>query len=93
MIFFEYFKKYLNKKIKVTLKNDLCLIGFLKNIDHFLNMQLDQTEPKEDTPGLGKSFVCSVRGSSVKYVDLERNEILENRVTEATYLRFGLDKN
>lgn len=93
MIFFEYFKKYLNKKVKITLKNDLCLTGILKNVDHFLNMQLQDTIPAIDNPGLGKSFLCSVRGSSVKYVDLERDEDLENRITEATYLRFSLDKN
>ena len=93
MIFSEYFKKYLNRKIKITLKNDLCLVGILKNIDHFLNMQLANTEPVLETHGLGSSFLCSVRGSSVKYVDLEKDKELENRITEATYLRFSLDKN
>lgn len=92
MIFFEYFKKYLNKKVKVTLKNELKLVGILKNVDHFLNMQLVDTMPEVATPGLGKSFLCSVRGSSIKYVDLQKNEDLESRITDATYLRFSLDK-
>lgn len=92
MIFFEYFKKYLNKQIKVTLKNDLQLVGILKNVDHFLNMQIDDTVPTASTPGLGESFLCSIRGSSIKFVDLEKNYDLENRITDATYLRFSLDK-
>jgi U6 snRNA-associated Sm-like protein LSm2 len=92
MLFFEYFKKYLNKKIKITLKNEMIVSGILKNIDHFLNIQLLDTQFDSPVPALGDSFLCSIRGSSIKYVNLDKNEELEKRITDGTYLRFSIDK-
>lgn len=92
MIFFEYLKTQLNKEVNVSLKNSMVLKGTLMNVDHFLNIQLLRTVPEEETPGLGKMFSCSVRGSSIKYIDLEKDKVLEDRVTDSTYIRFSLDK-
>lgn len=92
MLFFEYFRKYVNKKITLYLKNELVITGILKSVDPYLNMQIISPEVSPDCPGLGKISKCSVRGSSIKTVDLEKDIELEARVTDATYLRFGLDR-
>lgn len=89
MIFLEYFKRHLGKATRVILKNEMVITGTLKNVDHFLNLQLRRA--KGEYPGLGKMELCSIRGSSVKYIELERNEELEKRVTDATILKFTLD--
>lgn len=68
------------------------VIGLLKNVDHFLNLQLKNAKIKNGILAIQELDLCSIRGSSVKSVELEKNEELEERILDATLLRFSLDK-
>jgi len=102
MIFLEYFRRHLNKTITVRLKSEIEITGILKNVDHFLNLQIVSAAVKPCTPlrdgvpqrscPIQELEVCSIRGSAVKHVDLECNAELERRISDATLLRFGFDK-
>ncbi|ELA42335.1 uncharacterized protein VICG_00735 [Vittaforma corneae ATCC 50505] len=92
MIFLEYFKRHLSKTVTIVLKNEMKITGILNNVDHFLNLQVTAAKIEHDGMGLQKLDLCSIRGSSVKFVELEKNEDLERRVSEATLLRFSFDK-
>lgn len=97
MIFLEYFRRHLNRAITVRLKNEMLVVGVLRNVDHFLNLQMTDAEVKyaEGAQACGPLQtleVCSIRGSSVKYVDLQGDAELERRISDATLLRFSFDK-
>lgn len=92
MLFYEFFRRHLGRPIKITLKNDLALSGTLRSIDPFLNMRIDSIKADDEVHALGSIFVCSIRGSAIKCVDLERTSILDNRLSGATLLKFSLDK-
>lgn len=92
MLFYEFFKRHLNTPVKITLKNEMVLSGMLKSIDPFLNMKIDNVRVDDGVHGLENISVCSVRGSAIKCVDLEKNPTLDKRLCEATLLKFSLDK-
>lgn len=92
MIFLEYFKRHLNKTVAVILKNEMKISGILRNVDHFLNLQVKAAKVEHSGPGLQELDLCSIRGSSVKFVELEKDEDLEKRVSAATLLKFSFDK-
>lgn len=92
MLFYEFFKRHLNTPVKITLKNEMVLSGVLKSIDPFLNMKIDSVKLGNEVHGLGSVSVCSVRGSAIKCVDLDRDPVLDKRLCEATFLKFSLDK-
>lgn len=92
MLFYEFFKKHMDQTIRITLKNGLVLSGNLRSIDPFLNMRIDCVEADCKVHALEGMSVCSIRGSAIKCVDLERNPSLDKRLSEATLLKFSLDK-
>lgn len=90
MLFYEYFRKHLNSQVKITLKNDMLFTGTLKSVDVFLNIRIDPKGLPSTNPALKDIEMISFRGSSIKYIDLEANEKLDQRLSQATYLSLAL---
>ena len=92
MIFYEFLKFHLNKRIDVALKNGMKIAGDLKSVDPFLNIKLSNVGLEPKIVGLKGMDICSVRGSSIKWIDLEKNSLLDAKLSHATLLKFSLDK-
>lgn len=59
-------------RIKVVLKNDICVTGKLKFIDSNLNMQM--TDVLSDSEYFTGMTQCFIRGSSVKFISIIKEE-------------------
>jgi U6 snRNA-associated Sm-like protein LSm2 len=92
MIFYEFLRTHLGNKIEVSLKNGMNLSGILNSIDPFLNIKLTNTKFEEQNPAIQEMDICSVRGSSIKWMDLQKNPKVDERLSHATILKFSLDK-
>lgn len=95
MIFLEYFRRHIGKKVIITLKAGIEITGVLRNVDHFLNLMVASAmlrSTEYQSCPMQMLEVCSIRGSAVKFVDLEQNPMLERYISDATLLRFSFDK-
>eukprot|EP00392_Amoebophrya_sp_AT5.2_P017487 g17849.t1 len=88
MLFYQYFQSLVAKKAEVTveLKNDLQIRGVLVSVDQFLNIRLDQVtcSDPEKFPYLVSLRNCFIRGSVLRYVHLNKADVDETALTEAT---------
>lgn len=94
MIFALFFQKYVNKKIKIELKNGMIFTGILVSTDAFLNFKLKQIEieDQEKYPGLNQIELISIRGSSVKTIQVDKNDDLIDSLLLATRNRFIINQ-
>ncbi|ORD94757.1 LSM2 [Enterospora canceri] len=97
MIYFEYFKSQIERQIVVHLKNRMVFRGILRNVDPFLNIKLDSVQIESDNEfisiknGIKNIKMCSIRGSAIKCIEMDRIGI-EERLTEASRLRYNIDR-
>ncbi|CCD22533.1 Sm-like protein LSM2 NDAI_0A03760 [Naumovozyma dairenensis CBS 421] len=86
MLFFSFFKTLVDQEVVVQLKNDIELKGTLQSVDQFLNLKLDNiscTDTKK-YPHLGSVRNIFIRGSTVRYVYLNKNIVDTNLLQDAT---------
>ena len=59
------------------MKNDLSLTGTLESVDQYLNVKLTNVEvvDKERFPQLVSVKSCFVRGSTIRYIQIPRDEV------------------
>uniref|UniRef100_A0AC35TGG3 Sm domain-containing protein n=1 Tax=Rhabditophanes sp. KR3021 TaxID=114890 RepID=A0AC35TGG3_9BILA len=77
MLFFSFFKSLVGRDIIVELKNDLMLSGTLQSVDQYLNVKLDKIEvlDQERFPHLIATKNCFIRGSTIRYIQLNPNYV------------------
>ncbi|ADM12311.1 U6 snRNA-associated ribonucleoprotein [Encephalitozoon intestinalis ATCC 50506] len=92
MLFYEFFKSNIGKRIFVMLKAGVYVSGVLNSIDPYLNLNLEEVEILSDHPGLSGTSLCSIRGSSIKYILADRDAGLLQGVNAGSRLRMILDK-
>lgn len=92
MLFYEFFKSNLGTQVLVLLKTDLYISGTLASVDPYLNIKLCDIRILSGHPGLSKVSVCSIRGSSIKYMVSEKNEWQQENLNSATRLKMMLDR-
>ena len=75
--FCSFFKTLVGKAVCVELKNDLSLTGTLESVDQYLNVKLTNVEvvDKERFPQLVSVKSCFVRGSTIRYIQIPRDEV------------------
>lgn len=90
MIFYMVFKKKINRKIVVELKNGLIVTGTLLSCDVFMNLKLNNIRIHDikHFRGLEEISSLSLRGSSVKSIKLQKDENLIASLLEASRNRF-----
>ncbi|CCE90565.1 Sm-like protein LSM2 TDEL_0B04360 [Torulaspora delbrueckii] len=83
MLFFSFFKTLVDQE--VTLKNDIELKGTLKSVDQFLNLKLDNISCSNESkyPHLTSVRNIFIRGSTVRYVYLNKNMVDTNLLQDA----------
>ncbi|AFM99077.1 small nuclear ribonucleoprotein [Encephalitozoon hellem] len=92
MLFYEFFRSNIGKRIFVMLKAGVYVSGVLSNIDPYLNLSLLEVNILSNHPGLDSISVCSIRGSSIKYVLVDKDSTLLQGVNAGSRLRMILDK-
>jgi U6 snRNA-associated Sm-like protein LSm2 len=92
MLFYEFFKSYVGKSLTVMLKTNVYLCGTLASIDPFLNIKLKDVRVLSNNVGLRGISVCSIRGTSIKYLLAEKREEVVDRVNMGSRLRLLLEK-
>lgn len=92
MLFYEFFRSSVGSRVFVMLKAGVYVSGVLESIDPYLNVNLSDAEVLSMHPGLSRVSVCSIRGSSIKYILAERNDELVRGVNAGSRLRMILDK-
>ena len=77
MIFYSFFKTLVGKPVCVELKNDLSLTGTLESVDQYLNVKLSNVDvvDKERFPQLLACKDSFIRGSTIRYIQIPRNEV------------------
>jgi U6 snRNA-associated Sm-like protein LSm2 len=77
MIFYSFFKTIIGKRVIVELKNDLKISGKLVSVDQYLNVKLDEIEvlEPEKYPHMASVKNCFIRGSVVRFVHLDENDV------------------
>lgn len=77
MLFYSFFKTLEGKEVVVELKNDISLRGILHSVDQFLNVKLNgiSVVDKERFPQLASINNCFIRGSVVRYIQMEKKEV------------------
>ena len=86
MLFLHVFRTLQGKRITVHVKNGIVIEGTLQSIDHFYNIKLINTETK-DAGNLNMVSTLStayIRGTSVLYIELPKDEIDLNILHDAT---------
>lgn len=75
----------LTKLFNIQLKNDIELKGTLKSVDQFLNLKLDNISCTDEAkyPHLGSVRNIFIRGSTVRYVYLNKNMVDTNLLQDA----------
>lgn len=94
MIFVLYFQKLIGKKLNIELKNGMKLSGDLCGVDAFLNLKLKNVDIQniEKYSGLKNISLLSIRGSSIKIVQTQKNDDLIESLLEATRNRFIINE-
>ena len=77
MLFYSFFKTLVGKPVCVELKNDLSLTGTLESVDQYLNVKLSNVDvvDKERFPQLLACKDSFIRGSTIRYIQIPRNEV------------------
>ncbi|CCH59628.1 hypothetical protein TBLA_0B08120 [Henningerozyma blattae CBS 6284] len=85
MLFFSFFKTLVDQEVTVELKNDIELKGTLKSVDQFLNLKLDNISCNDTDkyPHLSSVRNMFIRGSTVRYVYLQKNMVDTNLLQDA----------
>ncbi|SCV04017.1 LAMI_0H12772g1_1 [Lachancea mirantina] len=85
MLFFSFFKTLVDQEVTVELKNDIELKGTLKSVDQFLNLKLDNISCSNESryPHLSSVRNIFIRGSTVRYVYLDKNMVDINLLQDA----------
>lgn len=73
-------------QFSIQLKNDIELKGTLQSVDQFLNLKLDNISctDEEKYPHLVSVRNIFIRGSTVRYVYLNKNMVDTNLLQDAT---------
>lgn len=85
MLFFSFFKTLVDQEVTVELKNDIELKGTLKSVDQFLNLKIDNISCSNESkyPHLSSVRNIFIRGSTVRYVYLNKNMVDTNLLQDA----------
>eukprot|EP00804_Cyclotella_cryptica_P013747 CCRYP_018831-RA/>CCRYP_018831-RA protein AED:0.42 eAED:0.42 QI:0/0/0.5/1/0/0/2/1005/135 len=85
-LFFSFFKTLVGKEIAVELKNDVVLTGTLHSVDQYLNIKLTNVSVvnKDKYPQLTALKNCFIRGSVVRYVQINPNDVDTELLQDAT---------
>lgn len=77
MLFFSFFRTLIGKDVVVELKNDLRICGTLHSVDQYLNFKLTDINvvDSDKYPYMVSVKNCFIRGSVVRYVHLNREEV------------------
>ena len=59
------FSEFLNQKVKVNLKDKRCIVGVVEQVDHFMNMVIDQAQEIESSGKTRDLFKAIIRGNQV----------------------------
>lgn len=88
MLFFQFFQGLVSKKAKVTveMKNDLCVEGDIVAVDQFLNIRLNNVNVSDPDkyPHLLALKNVFIRGSVLRYVHLEKEDVDTAQLQEAS---------
>lgn len=86
MLFYSFFKTLVGKEIAVELKNDVVLTGTLHSVDQYLNIKLTtvQVVNRERYPQLTVLKNCFIRGSVVRYVQINPGDVDTELLQDAT---------
>jgi U6 snRNA-associated Sm-like protein LSm2 len=86
MLFFQLFQNLVEQRATVTveLKNDIAITGLLQSVDQYLNVKLANVsiENPEKFPHLVSLKNCFVRGSVVRYIHLNPQQISINKLQD-----------
>lgn len=76
----------MGKEIAVELKNDVVLTGILHSVDQYLNVKLTNVSVvnKDKYPQLISLKNCFIRGSVVRYVQINPNDVDTELLQDAT---------
>ncbi len=76
----------MGKEIAVELKNDVVLTGTLHSVDQYLNIKLTtvQVVNRERYPQLTVLKNCFIRGSVVRYVQINPGDVDTELLQDAT---------
>ncbi|TBT96645.1 putative U6 snRNA-associated Sm-like protein [Hamiltosporidium tvaerminnensis] len=76
MMFYMYFKSFVNKNVEVVLKNEIKIYGVLLSVDSYLNCKIKIDKIENADIGISNLIICYIRGSNIKFLwlknDLER---------------------
>lgn len=77
MLFFSFFKTLVDQEVTVELKNDIEIRGLLRSVDQYLNLKLDNVScaNQETYPHLNSVKNLFIRGSTVRYVHINKNSV------------------
>ncbi|KAH9410752.1 putative LSM domain-containing protein [Ordospora pajunii] len=92
MLFYEFLQSNIRNRIIVVLKNGVSISGELSNVDPYMNLSLQEVNAAGECPGLSGVHTCSIRGSSVKYVMMKKNDKLLEALNSGSRLRMLFDK-
>mmetsp|Transcript_1701 Transcript_1701/g.3745 ORF Transcript_1701/g.3745 Transcript_1701/m.3745 type:complete len:101 (+) Transcript_1701:98-400(+) len=86
MLFFSFFKTLVGKEVAVELKNDVVLTGTLHSVDQYLNIKLTNVKVVNENkyPQLTALKNCFIRGSVVRYVQINPNDVDTELLEDAT---------
>mmetsp|Transcript_15113 Transcript_15113/g.30792 ORF Transcript_15113/g.30792 Transcript_15113/m.30792 type:complete len:98 (-) Transcript_15113:301-594(-) len=86
MLFFSFFKTLVGKEIAVELKNDVVLTGTLHSVDQYLNIKLTNVSVVNENryPQLTALKNCFIRGSVVRYVQINPSDVDTELLQDAT---------
>lgn len=85
-LFYSFFKTLVGKEVAVELKNDVVLTGTLHSVDQYLNIKLTTVNVvnKERYPQLTALKNCFIRGSVVRYVQINPVDVDTQLLQDAT---------
>ena len=77
MLFYSFFRTMVGKAVVIELKNDLRISGTLDSVDQYLNFKLANisVNNSEKYPYMMAVKNCFIRGSVIRYVQLQKNDI------------------
>lgn len=67
-------KKYIDKPIKVTLKNDVAYSGIMVETDNYMNLVLEKATEFYNNDRRANYPYILIRGNNIMYVQLEYSE-------------------
>ncbi|ODQ60558.1 hypothetical protein WICANDRAFT_61129 [Wickerhamomyces anomalus NRRL Y-366-8] len=85
MLFLSFFKTLVDREVTVELKNGIELKGTLKTADQYFNLKLDNVSTTNELkfPHLSSVKSIFLRGSTVRYVYISKNDVDTNLLQDA----------